>query len=247
MGTRLLRDLKARNWRAFTSARPQSVVELPESWESYLKGLSSKERGKIGLRTRRLEKKYKIQIRKCAEEVELDSFLAALFDLHGKHWQLRNLPGTLHSPARRQFYRELARLLLARHRLEFWVLELDGKIVATQFGLRHGDTVFSLQEGFDPEHSSDSVGYVLRSQVLRQLIADGIRHYDFLGGTDDSKVRWGAQVKSYLNLDFARPRTRGSLHLSLKHRSVEAKGWLRTRLPQPLLRVLKRRRTLPEG
>jgi CelD/BcsL family acetyltransferase involved in cellulose biosynthesis len=245
VGTQLLDDLRVRGWKCFISRQPQSVVELPESWESYLKGISKKERGKIGLRARRLEKKYKVQIRKCAQEGELDLFLEALFELHGKHWQLQGLPGTMHSSARRQFYHELAPLLLACQRLEFWVLELEGKIVAAQFGFRHKDTVFSLQEGFDPAYSSDSVGYVLRSQVLKQVISDGIRKYDFLGGTDDSKGRWGAQVKNYLNIDFARPLTRGSLHLTIKYKSAGTKAWLRTHLPASVWQALKSVRELP--
>jgi len=36
------------------------------------------------------------------------------------------------------------------------------------------------------------VGYVLRGQLLRNLIDRGIRRYDFLGGEDESKTRWGA-------------------------------------------------------
>jgi CelD/BcsL family acetyltransferase involved in cellulose biosynthesis len=207
------------------------VVELAESWESYLKGISSKERGKIGLRTRRLEKKYEVRIHRCEQVSEIDFMLQALFDLHAKHWQLRGLPGTLHSPARRTFYAELARLLLSRQRLEFWVLQLQGKIVATQFGLRYGTTVFSLQEGFDPEHAADSVGYVLRGQVLKQLIANGVRRYDFLGGTDESKMRWGGEVKNYLNVHFARPLSRGSFHLTLRNKSRDTKQWLRSHLP----------------
>jgi len=239
LGNQVLVDLRARKWNHVTTSQPQSVVELPDSWELYLKGISSKERGKIGLRTRRLEKKYRIQIRRCTEESDLEPCLHALFQLHGKHWQLRGLPGTLHSPARRQFYQELARALRARNRLEFWVLEADGKIVAAQFGLRHNDTVFSLQEGFDPDYSADSVGYVLRSQVLKQLVSEGIRKYDFLGGTDDSKVRWGAQVNSYLNIHFARPLTRGSLHLSAKQKTADAKKWLRSHLPAAVWQTLK--------
>jgi len=230
-GTRLLQNLKENRWKCFTSTRPQTVVELAESWESHLKGISSKERGKIGLRTRRLEKKYEVRIRRCEQVSEIDFMLQALFDLHAKHWQLRGLPGTLHSPARRTFYAELARLLLSRQRLEFWVLELQGKIVATQFGLRYGTTVFSLQEGFDPDHAADSVGYVLRGQVLKQLIANGVRRYDFLGGTDESKMRWGGELRNYLNVHFARPLSRGSLHLTLRNKSRDTKEWLRSHLP----------------
>ena len=244
LGNHLLLDLRARSWKVFTSTPPQAVVELPETWEAYLRQLSSKERGKIGLRTRRLEKKYRVEIYKCRHEAELDPALQSLYELHARHWRLRGLPGTLHVSARRQFYRELSRPLLARQRLEFWLLKADGKVVAAQFGLRHGDQVFSLQEGFDPEFSSDSVGYVLRSQVLKNLIADGVRKYDFLGGVDDSKLRWGAEVKHYFNMEFARPGTRGSFHLSLKRRSAETKAWLREHMPAvlPTLKRFKRRR-----
>ncbi len=230
-GNQLLQDLRARGWRVFTSTRPWSVIDLRENWDAYIKSLSSKERGKIGLRTRRLEKHYKtVCIRRCVEESELDGALEALFELHTKHWQLRGLPGTLVVPARRQFYHELSRRLLAKNRLEFWLLELDEKIVAAQFGLRYGKTVFSLQEGFDPSYSADSVGYVLRGNVLKHLIGEGVRFYDFLGGTDESKIRWGANVKHYLNIEFARPYTRGSLHLVLKNKIAETKRSLRTRL-----------------
>jgi CelD/BcsL family acetyltransferase involved in cellulose biosynthesis len=238
-GTKLLHNLEQRKWSCFSSAQPRTVVELAESWESYLKGISSKEREKIGWRTRRLEKKYEVRIRRCVEEGELDSLLLALFALHGDRWQLRGLPGTLHSPARRQFYGELGRFLLARNRLEFWVLELEGKVVAAQFGLRHGTTVFALQGGFDPDYAADSVAYVLRSQALKQLIADGVRRYDFLAGTNDSKMRWGGEVKSYLNLHVARPRSRGSLHLTLKNEGARSKQWLRNHLPKTVWEGLK--------
>ena len=240
IGARLMNELAKRKWRPLTSTRPQTVVELAETWEAHLKRISAKERGKIGIRGRKLEKKYEVQIRRCSEEREVDSLLGALFELHGKHWQLRGLPGTLHSPERQKFYAELARLLLARKRLEFWVLELNGKVVAAQFGLRHGSTVFSLQEGFDPEYAPDSVGYVLRSQVLKQLITEGIRRYDFLGGTDESKMRWGADLKHYLNIDFARPWSRGSFALAARQKAAAAKAWLRGRLPKTVWQSVKR-------
>jgi CelD/BcsL family acetyltransferase involved in cellulose biosynthesis len=245
MGNQLLNDLKGRGWKAFVSRQPQSVVELPESWEAYLKGLSSKERGKIGLRARRLEKKFKVRIRKCMEEAELNSALEALFELHGKQWRLRGFPGSFQMPERRQFYRELAPLLLSRQRLEFWLLEIDGRIVAAQFGFRHGDTVFSLQEGYDPEHSSDSVGYVLRSQVLKNLVGRGIRKYDFLGGAGESKLRWGAQMRGYFNIEFARSYSRGGVPLSLKHRGAVIRAWLRANLADSVLRAGRRLRGLP--
>jgi CelD/BcsL family acetyltransferase involved in cellulose biosynthesis len=239
-GHLLIAELKRKAWRVFGSTRPQSVIQLPATWDASLKMLSAKERGKVGLRARRLEKKYRFEIYKCSAQNELGPSLEALFELHRKHWELRGFPGTLHVPARRKFYYELASMLLERKRLDFWLLQADGKIVATQFGMRFRDTVFSLQEGFDPEYAPDSVGYVLRSQVLKHLISEGIRKYDFLGGTDESKTRWAASVTSYVNFEFARPHSRGAFYLSCKHGTMALKAAVRGSLPHPLLNAIRK-------
>jgi CelD/BcsL family acetyltransferase involved in cellulose biosynthesis len=239
VGNQLLKDVKARGWTCFTATQPRLVVELPESWELYLKMLSSNERGNLGRRTRRLEESYRVRIYRCTSVDQLDGCLRALFDLHRKRWQARGLSGSFESGARRQFYHEMGALLIARARLHFWLLELDGKLVAAQFGFRHGNTLFHLQEGFDLDYSADSVGYILRGQVMKELITEGVRQYDFLGGSDPAKLRWGAQARSYLNIEFARPYTRGSASLRLTRGAHSAKRWLRARLSPRLWRALK--------
>jgi CelD/BcsL family acetyltransferase involved in cellulose biosynthesis len=232
MANRLEEDFAARGWKSRVWREGHCVIELPATWEAYLKMLSSKERGKVGIRARRLERKYQVRLRAIADEAEVPRALAALFDLHTRHWAERGLPGSFQSPSRRGFYRDLAPLLLARNRLELWVLELNDRIAAVQFALRHGDTVYALQEGYDPALAADSVGYVLRAGMLKALIGAGTRRYDFLGGVTESKVRWGAVIQDYLNIDFARPRTVGAAVLAARHQTVLAKNWLREHLPE---------------
>ena len=236
----LLDHLRIEKWPVFTSTLPWSVICLPETWDSYLKMLSSKERGKLGTRTRRLEKRYKINFRKCAQETKLPKDLEVLFELHGKRWRVRGEPGSFVSAERRSFYQDIASSLLKRGLLEFWFLEVDDKAVATLFGFRYGSTVFSLQEGYDPAFSSDSVGYILRGHVLKQLICAGVRRYDFLAGRDESKERWCAQVGHYIGLHFAKPFSLGSAYLRSVHRARTSKEWLRSRLPQPAWHALHR-------
>jgi CelD/BcsL family acetyltransferase involved in cellulose biosynthesis len=107
----------------------------------------------------------------------------------------------------------MARAFVARGWLEFWLLKLDGDPVAAQFAFRYRDTVFSLQEGFDPAYSTDSVGYALRAHAIRQFISEGVRRYDFLGGQSPIKQRWGARPGVYLSIRFARPSSRGNAYL----------------------------------
>src|SRR5579864_6886093 len=130
-GVAALRQVLGRKgWLALATNSPASAIALPETWEKYLKQLSSNERAKVGPRSRRLEKKYSVRIRRCEDPQELDALLQVLYELHRKSWQARGLPGTLHVPARRRFYGELAQSLLQKNLLEFWVLELNAKVVA---------------------------------------------------------------------------------------------------------------------
>jgi CelD/BcsL family acetyltransferase involved in cellulose biosynthesis len=129
-------------------------------------------------------------------------------------------------------------LLLGRGQLEFWLLELDGKLVAAQFGMRYRDAVFQLQEGFNPKHTSDRTGYLLRGHVLKQLIADGVRHYDFLAGKSMHKSRWGSQVGTYMHIRFARPYALGALYARYLHHLDQGKERLRACLPRRAWRLL---------
>ena len=230
-GRKLEQHLRQRRWTALSYQRPCSAVTLPETWEAYLAQLSSNERGNLGRYSRRLERNYSVRFHKCTRETELPACLNALFELHQKRWKLSGQSGSFENPARRQFYGELARLLLARGWLEFWHLELNGVPVAAQFAFRYGNTVFQLQEGFDPDYARDRVGYILRGYVLKSLIGEGVRCYDFLGGVDPSKARWGAKTGTYLDLHFAVPSSRGSIYLQLKHRAQESKQRLREIMP----------------
>ncbi len=239
VGNALLRDLKRLGWMHAAYPRPRSAVDLPDSWESYLKQVSRKERTKLGYRSRLLESRYQVRFRKCTRDDELPRSLEALFRLHRMRWQLQGQEGTFASEARRKFYYLMARSFLARQWLEFWLLELNGTAVAAQFGFRYGQTVYSLQEGFDPAYSQMSVAYVLRGHVLKQLIADGVRRYDFLSGLDPAKERWGALPDHYVDIHFAKPFTLGSAYLRLVHNSKVTKEWLRAELPSPLFRAIR--------
>ena len=134
----------------------------------------------------------------------------------------------------------MAPIFAERGWLEFWFLCLDGKPAAVQYGLRYRKAVYSLQEGFDPAYASERVGYVLRAYVLKMLIGQDFRQYDFLGGEEQSKVRWGAQIGSYADIHFARPLTRGAVYLRMDQTTRALKNWFRTNLPAPVLRALRK-------
>ena len=230
--------LKEHGWTVVTTFTPCTSIPLPDTWDLYLKQLSAKERGKFGIRTRHLQNSYEVQYRRCLQVQDLDRDLESLFHLHQQRWESIARPGSFRSPARRSFYRGLAEILLARDELEFWLLDLNGKPVAAQFGFRFGTAVYSLQEGFDPAFAKDSVGYVLRAHVLQRLIAEGVRTYDFLGGASDSKTRWGAATGRYVNFRFSRPRSLGAAYVHVRREAEGVKEWVRARAHRRIWEML---------
>jgi CelD/BcsL family acetyltransferase involved in cellulose biosynthesis len=241
-GGQVLRQLETEGWPHLVYSRPAAMVRLPETWECYLKLVSAMEREKIGRFSRRLERKYRARFYRSTKPDDLNTSLEHLFRLHQKRWELRGEPGSFRSVECRNFFQELSRSLLDRGELEFWRLELNGQAVAALFGLRYRDAVYALQGGFDPDYSADSVGYVLTAYIIKQLIAAGIRRYDFLAGSSPAKTRWGARAGSYLDIHFSRPYSLGSLCLHTHESGRNAKEWLRESLPSPVWNVLHRLR-----
>ena len=243
----LMSRLKQRGCRQFTFERPWLVSNLPTSWEAYIGQLTSENRNNLKRYTRRLHRRYQVQIYKCTEAGDLNRCLEDLFRLHQMRWQLRGESGTFASAERRAFYYDLSRALLANQCLEFWLLSLDGKTAAAQFCFRYRETVFLLQEGFDPDHAADRVGFILRGHVLEQLIAAGIGRYDFLFGQSPGTNIWVPQLQHYRNIHFAMRFGRGSLYLRFVNTARDSKEGLRAHLPEQVWTVLhglnpKRRR-----
>jgi CelD/BcsL family acetyltransferase involved in cellulose biosynthesis len=236
----ILRGLKERGWVHEIHTHPRLVVLLPSRWEAYLARLSRNERWRIVSYSRRLEAKYRVRVRRSENEQDLAHDLDTLFRLHEKRWECRDQRGSFTLQARRKFYCDVARRFLARRWLEFWLLELEGKPLAAQFGFRYRETLYTLQEGFDPNYSKDRIGSVLRAHVLQQVIPEGIRRYDFLAGNDAGKERWGPESWHYLDIHFAKPLSRGGLYLDLRCTGQSTKEWLRAHLPPSLFATARR-------
>lgn len=237
-GLALKRLLTEKQWLVSEKKTLASRVTLPPAWDEYLRQLSNEDRKNLERYARRIEKRYAVKMYRCSEEAQIPKCLEAMFLHHQARWEAAGEPGSFGSVERRSFYHDLSRQLLQRGELDLWAIELDGQVVAAQFGFRYGNQVFQLQEGNDPNHASDRVGFLLRGHVLKELIGQGIQTYDFLGGELGYKARWGARPGHYLNLKFARPLTPGAAYLQAQSYAGRSKAWLRQHLPATAWQML---------
>jgi CelD/BcsL family acetyltransferase involved in cellulose biosynthesis len=243
--------LAARGWVSIRTDIPRLIIPLPDDWTSYLNSLNKGPRKSLAYTLRRIHRPYKVRLRRCRSASELREFLDRLFEFHTERWQTRGETGVFRRPSRRRFFEELCRRTLAAGTLDLWLLDLDGHSSAAEIGFRFGTTYYALQAGFDPAYAKHSPGVVLMAMVLQELIPQGIREYDFLAWEEPSKLMWGPEKRSYTNLVFAAPGSRGARYLRAKRSAVTVKEGLRARVPaglwEPLRRAYRRIRPYPSS
>ena len=236
----LAQRLSAGEWVLQHTATPSSHVDFPQTWKEYFESLSSGFRKLLRQSARGLNSAYRVNLRRCERPDEIPGMLNDLFRLHQKRWAQIGEPGSFTSAERRTFYAKMAAAFLERGWLELWSLDLNGKSAAAQISFRYRDTVYGLQEGFDPALRKLHPGYALRAGMFESLVARHIKKYSFLGGFSAAKGRWGAKCGEYANFTFAIPQTRGAYHIALDRSAAASKEWLRQHLPAQMWEVLHR-------
>jgi CelD/BcsL family acetyltransferase involved in cellulose biosynthesis len=235
LGTRL----HEAEWSVDTTLTPNFVVDLPAAWPQYLNALEPSFRPLLTRYPKRLQSRYRVHIRRseCAED--LKDQLDILFQLHQMRWTGRGETGAFAGNERRDFYYQMATAFLQRGWLEFWHLELNGETVGAQFCFRYNDTVSLLQEGFHPRYAAEKIGYALKAHLLEEMIRTGAKRYDFLGGADPYKSKFGAHQENYLNVFISGPSKLGRLYLQVQKKKRGIKAWLKRKLPAALAAALR--------
>jgi CelD/BcsL family acetyltransferase involved in cellulose biosynthesis len=221
--------------RIHLERHPCSAIQLPGDYEAYLASLPTKFRTTVRYRTNKLVKNFQVRLIRTSREEELDSHLERFFEMHQGRWVAEGHSGSFYHPGKRAFYQEVSSALLRRGWLRFYHLEVDGVIRAAQFGFVFGGVLHSLQEAFDDRFRPQGVGgvgVVLRGMAIRESIAEGLVSYDFLGGDEEFKTRWGTDTHHVVRARIGAPGPEGGLAYVCTAEVRDAKLWVREHLPE---------------
>lgn len=145
---------------------------------------------------KKIEKIGNLSIQICNESSEIPIYLNNLFRLHRKRWESTGQRGSFdRRPLTKCFYEAFATIALDKGWLKIFSLQVDNKVLAVQIGYLFNDVFYQMQEGFDPE-GPGGLGNVLRLSVIKWCINNNVREYDYLGGDDKHKLRWGAKQRN---------------------------------------------------
>jgi CelD/BcsL family acetyltransferase involved in cellulose biosynthesis len=177
------------------------VIELPSTWDSYLAGLSGKDRHELRRKLRRAEAG-----RPRVEVARTPAAMAALLDgFVALHRRSKVGKARFMDEPMEIFFRELGRALAAARLAALWMLWLEERPAAALFCLEQGGTVSLYNSGFDPEARAMSPGVVLIARTIEDAVTRGFRRYDFLRGEEPYKYGFGAVPTEVLRVTLERP------------------------------------------
>lgn len=185
----LLPAAKEAGWQVLVSRQNNSLqLDLPSSWEHYLKMLGGKQRHEARRKLRRIHEAGAVDLVKAgsgsAMLPAIDVFLHLL--RHSRPDKMAFM-----TEAREKFFRTLAHELGQCEMLSLISMELDSQPVAALFCVESGNTLYLYNNGFDPRFRAISPGVVSKLLSIKMGIEAGMATYDFLSGTEQYKYRLG--------------------------------------------------------
>jgi CelD/BcsL family acetyltransferase involved in cellulose biosynthesis len=140
------------------------------------------------------------------------------------------------------FHRDATHLLAQAGKLRLYTLWLGDSAVASVYGIIHRDTFLYYQSGMDPEWRSKSAGMVVVGATFEDAIRLGLRHYDFLRGTETYKSDWVSKLRRTIGLRIAPREGAGAWWTRAEDARRAGKEWAKQALPGVLVDRMRRLR-----
>lgn len=182
------------------------VIDLPESFETYLQdGLSKKQRHEVRRKLRRIEEETTVRWYRSADPAALPADLDAFIHLHRLSDAEKN---EFMTAAMETFFREAITTMQRAGWLYLAFIEVNGEKAATMLAFIYNDSLLVYNSGYDPaQYSELSPGIVLTTYIIEDAIRLGLHVFDFLQGNEVYKYRFGAQDTLVYSTLITRPGT----------------------------------------
>ena len=163
-------------------------IELVDTWDDYLAGLSKKDRHELRRKLRRLDTQGNWRWYCVSDPAEAAQRMDTFVDL-----MRRSDPAKAEflTAEREAFFRRMVEATASEDLLRLFFMEMDDLPVAASLCFDYNGARMLYNSGHDPEYRYYSVGLLLHSLCLRDALERGYRYFDFLRGNEPYKYRLG--------------------------------------------------------
>lgn len=194
--------------------RPDVVcpaVYLPETWDGYLRQLSSNFRSQVRHSYKQIGGQEQPHFRSLPQ-TEAEAFTRELIRLNRSRMQVKGEVSSLEDEKFRGFLNEAIPYMASHGFAWLDTIEHNNEILASALNFVHGDSVCYYMGGFDDKVKKLRPGTALFALAIQRSIDGGYANYDFLRGVESYKYRWCARdVLTHRVVIYPRGLIRGHL------------------------------------
>jgi CelD/BcsL family acetyltransferase involved in cellulose biosynthesis len=168
-------------------------IAIAHDWQRYLESRSRNLRRQIKRSNERLQAAGDAELKVYSQPLphELESLLRRGFEVEQRSWKSDRGSAVLQLPDVFDFYCRQASALAATGSLELVYLNLQGRSIAFEYGLKAKGVYFSPKVGYDEEFADFSPGQQLRARLYQEFQRDPARSaVDFHGPLAEATAKW---------------------------------------------------------
>ncbi len=181
------------------------LAALPTGRDGVIENLGSSTRAQLRRSIRRYEQSGPLELARAHSVESAMAMFAELETLHQASWTARGKPGVFSNPVFRRFHTALIAEAFPRSEIEMLRISAGNRLIGCLYHFRHGGHVLSYQSGFAPAEPHDKPGLVCHLLAVDDARSRGAVRYDFLAGTNRTKMAFANSSVGLHWLDVVSP------------------------------------------
>jgi len=200
------------------------VVYLPIAgpWEDFYNAKSRKFRMTRRSVANKISRLGEISVECASTPDELRPALGSLLQLSALGWKRKEKRDLLAEDAERDLLTALVGWGSSAGNVRIWLLKAGNDVIAAEFHLVDGTTVYGIRAQYDPQHFSYSPGRALDYEIVERLFKEGFTTYDMGPGVAEYKRNWTDSSYSVLQVEAFPKRLYPQLVAQLHYKWVPA-------------------------
>ncbi len=179
----------------FRLEAPSFFLALPDNFDTYLRGRSAHFRTSLRRMEKHLSARGTLRFLKVDCAADFSDAYQTLLEVERTSWKHDHGTAISAVPHQTGFYRQMAAGALDAGRLHLTFLYLDDIPVAYNLGLLSHGNYHYLKTSFHEAYRRDGVATVARARLIRMLVEEGVRVFDFPGEPYEWETQWTQDLR----------------------------------------------------
>lgn len=189
--THLINIARDRNCEVSCKVEDISLkLDLPPTWQEYLGLLTQKQRHEVRRKLRRFSEAGGVNYLVAEDSKSVLPFMSLFLRLFRESREDKAIFLTARMES---FFVSIAKAMGQAGFLRLGILELNASPMAAVMCFDYNGTVFLYNNGYDPQYSSLSPGFISKVLSIKDSIERGRTIFDFLKGAEEYKHRLGGE------------------------------------------------------